>query len=1046
MNQYLSQPNQQHHHHHHHQLVPAKRPAESTLTSQDPARSSSGAISTKRSHVACLRCRSQKLKCDGTFPCSRCVKFKLVCKEPISHRAISAAAATPSYVQHDRHLNRTHHPIVDNLYSAAPAPPQFTNHHHHHHPHQHDPNHPQQQLQQQHHQHVQMQGHLTDLVERLSSTVSKLVRSDDDDDDESTSNRQPQSDPSDRLTSHTSQKLANQRSGGADPVRVAAPFSDVVFDSSACENRQITRANTPDSAEQSFTFDKQSRPDPSHSDVDRLQVATGTSPAAMGEDRLGNSSRGRGSAVPSILRWSYADPVGEGIVSMARAQYLLEFFLRNCHVFLPLLATQPAPKAETLRKTDPFLLSAILAIASGFCFGTETSGAGSEIEAERLCELAEAQLATTLIRTRYRLGDVQAVVLLHAWGLRPGGGSADTWILSGHAFRLAKRLSIDKTVWPNGEQNRPSAARRTWLLLCASDCFPSLGFGRPASPKENLDACANVIASLREDLFVHGKDLGMDTFVAAQAELAQVSRQLLDWVNEATSYFGSPSPRNPSGSGHTNSWRDRTVIWEKYKHINGQLEICHDRWDSPLMKDPAQRKCAALYRWHVRLCLPMLALRLSQVAFQMSVEEEASKQDLANNRQQPGPRLGSTTLAAEAAASKDRIASEEDRKDGSSPGTGDDSGSRLSSAYEKFHRSYRRAAAEASEAIIHLHDSDHGALTFVPDYLITALAQAAIAFIGLAEAEPTDGLEHDHCRTSVKRNVGLALSSLEKMNVGRTGLAKFLSVKVREAAKKAAVVAMEDLDEPEWDGSTTVATSHQAPFETSSAHAEAVGTLSLMATGVGSSGLADQDARTNPSSSSYRQDAAVANRHHASGDTATERGAVLSIDGRNHRARFEEDASRQFPPHPESHQQGQASGAGTWASASTSTGSLPRPDRTENERVWFDELLDRPRSEFGGSDVTLSNWDWSKADELDKFWESQDPLRFLFGAQGTDSLEVVGNGISVGGGGGGGGVVYEGIGGNSGGGGDRSGGYGADGPPPQQHHHQHHAPQNFWDA
>lgn len=36
----------------------------------------------KRSQRACIRCRGQKLKCDGVFPCARCLKLKLVCKEP----------------------------------------------------------------------------------------------------------------------------------------------------------------------------------------------------------------------------------------------------------------------------------------------------------------------------------------------------------------------------------------------------------------------------------------------------------------------------------------------------------------------------------------------------------------------------------------------------------------------------------------------------------------------------------------------------------------------------------------------------------------------------------------------------------------------------------------------------------------------------------------------------------------------------------------------------------------------------------------------------
>ncbi|KAN0063941.1 hypothetical protein ACQY0O_003547 [Thecaphora frezii] len=41
----------------------------------------------KRSQRACVRCRGQKLKCDGVFPCGRCLKLKLACKEPVDPSA-----------------------------------------------------------------------------------------------------------------------------------------------------------------------------------------------------------------------------------------------------------------------------------------------------------------------------------------------------------------------------------------------------------------------------------------------------------------------------------------------------------------------------------------------------------------------------------------------------------------------------------------------------------------------------------------------------------------------------------------------------------------------------------------------------------------------------------------------------------------------------------------------------------------------------------------------------------------------------------------------
>ncbi len=88
--------------------------------------------------------------------------------------------------------------------------------------------------------------------------------------------------------------------------------------------------------------------------------------------------------------------------------------------------------------------------------------------------MTENLLGQTLLRSRFRLSDVQAVLYLHAWGLRPIGQGSDPWILSGHAFRLAKRLGVEKTVTSSHSFGKEFlSSRRTWLLLCASDCFPS---------------------------------------------------------------------------------------------------------------------------------------------------------------------------------------------------------------------------------------------------------------------------------------------------------------------------------------------------------------------------------------------------------------------------------------------------------------------------------------------------------------------------------------------------------------------------------------------
>lgn len=64
----------------------------------------------------------------------------------------------------------------------------------------------------------------------------------------------------------------------------------------------------------------------------------------------------------------------------------------------------------------------------------------------KLANLAEAHLALTLLRKQHALSDVQAVLLLAAWGLQSGGKGPDAWIVTGHAARIARRLGTHKVL------------------------------------------------------------------------------------------------------------------------------------------------------------------------------------------------------------------------------------------------------------------------------------------------------------------------------------------------------------------------------------------------------------------------------------------------------------------------------------------------------------------------------------------------------------------------------------------------------------------------
>jgi hypothetical protein len=73
----------------------------------------------------------------------------------------------------------------------------------------------------------------------------------------------------------------------------------------------------------------------------------------------------------------------------------------------------------------------------------------------QLADLAEDHLGWTLLRKDIDLFDMQAVLLLAAWGLQSGGRGPDAWVVTGHAARLARRLGIHLTL-----QRAAEAARR----------------------------------------------------------------------------------------------------------------------------------------------------------------------------------------------------------------------------------------------------------------------------------------------------------------------------------------------------------------------------------------------------------------------------------------------------------------------------------------------------------------------------------------------------------------------------------------------------------
>ena len=190
-------------------------------------------------------------------------------------------------------------------------------------------------------------------------------------------------------------------------------------------------------------------------------------------------------------------------------------FVENCHPFLPVVNVGLPDTFSTIRQS-PFLTSAILAIAARFYprHRARDPMAGPALPSGlpvQLADMAEAHLGRTLLRKQHALSDVQAILIMAAWGLQSGGRGPDAWIVTGHAARIARRLGVHQALAKASDRAREVDSSlvekgadvltddevrlerflpqwRTWLGWFTFDGLLSLGFGRPQSSQfETVD-------------------------------------------------------------------------------------------------------------------------------------------------------------------------------------------------------------------------------------------------------------------------------------------------------------------------------------------------------------------------------------------------------------------------------------------------------------------------------------------------------------------------------------------------------------------------------
>lgn len=133
------------------------------------------------------------------------------------------------------------------------------------------------------------------------------------------------------------------------------------------------------------------------------------------------------------------------------AEALFNFFIEHCHPFLPIVNVALDDAFTAIQRSPP-LFSAIIAIAARFYVRFTARNTSTLLPMldpgapHKLANLAEMHLAQTLLRKQHALSDVQAILLLAAWGLQSGGKGPDAWLATGHAARVARRLGVHRTL------------------------------------------------------------------------------------------------------------------------------------------------------------------------------------------------------------------------------------------------------------------------------------------------------------------------------------------------------------------------------------------------------------------------------------------------------------------------------------------------------------------------------------------------------------------------------------------------------------------------
>ncbi len=454
----------------------------------------------KRSQRACIRCRGQKLKCDGVFPCARCLKLKLVCKEPSE-----ANAGTPTSIRvntDDRdtktntgsyassastrpHSQASNQITVSGLPSHNAGPSHYgssmpdaafsdrsrgSNHMHAaSHGHNNHGN---------HHPSDRFGYSLPDAVRRIDNlerTVSRLV--------ERVEGRSASFDsgaansfarPSTSRSAASPQKPERKRPRADSPDDSDAEVDELQDGASEASVplQALSQQDRRSSRDALSAVEERSAPNrASNEAIAPLSASSASGPQPASRP---HSNGGRHLAINN--------PIDAGFITIEMGQMLLEVFLTYCHVFAPFLELDNKTSVASLSSSDPFLLSVLLAIGALYqdSHGKGDPSVRSEIHAG-LASYAVSQLGSQLCSSDPTLGSVQAILLIAYWP-QAFPGSPDEKTLSGYAAHLlqavARKLQLAAFEGDRAAAGISQRLPAIWASLRAYESLASIDSGK----------------------------------------------------------------------------------------------------------------------------------------------------------------------------------------------------------------------------------------------------------------------------------------------------------------------------------------------------------------------------------------------------------------------------------------------------------------------------------------------------------------------------------------------------------------------------------------